>query len=90
MKKSLKLFSESTGLEINYHKSCMIPINVSDQRLAELAHVFDCKVGTLPFTYLGFPVGTTRPKMVDFMPLVDCMQRRLTASSQFISQGGRL
>ena len=44
----------------------------------------------MPFTYLGLPVGTTRPKMVDFMPLVDCMERRMTASSSFLNQGERL
>jgi hypothetical protein len=47
-------------------------------------------VGKLPFTYLGLPVGTTRPKIVDLLPLVDCMERRLTASSCFLTQGGKL
>src|SRR3954462_12997695 len=28
--------------------------------------------------------------MVDFLPLVDCMERRLTASSCFLTQGGKL
>src|SRR3954469_1442960 len=37
-----------------------------------------------------FAGGTTRPKMVDFLPLVDCMERRLTASSCFLTQGGKL
>src|SRR3954469_17837666 len=37
-----------------------------------------------------FAGGTTRPKMVDFLPLVDCMERRLTASSCFLNQGGKL
>lgn len=44
----------------------------------------------MSFTYLGLPVGTTRPKMVDFMPLVDCMERRMTSSSSFLNQGERL
>nr|XP_040251774.1 uncharacterized protein LOC120968845 [Aegilops tauschii subsp. strangulata] len=44
-------------------------------------------IGKMPFTYLGLPVGTTRPKMLDFMPLVDCMERRMTASSSFLNQG---
>src|SRR3954462_14967479 len=61
----------------------MYPINLSDDVLARLAGVFGCQTGSLPFTYLGIPVGTTRPKMVDFLPLVDCMERRLSASSCF-------
>ena len=88
LKDALKSFSESTGLDINYHKSSMIPINLDEATIAEMATAFGCQVGKLPFTYLGLPVGTTRPKIVDLLPLVDCMERRLTASSCFLSQGG--
>ena len=68
LKEALQDFSYSTGLDINYHKSSMYPINLSNDVLARLAGVFGCQTGTLPFTYLGLPVGTTRPKMVDFLP----------------------
>ena len=90
LKDALKVFSTSTGLDINYHKSSMIPINVEEAQIASLAATFGCQVGSLPFTNLGLPVGTTRPRMVDFLPLVDCMERRLTASSCFLNQGGKL
>ena len=83
-------FSEATGLHINFHKSSMYPINVIDQDAIDLAAFFGCKLGKMPFTYLGLPVGTTRPKIVDLLPLVDCMERRLTASSWFLPQGSRL
>ena len=68
----------------------MIPINVEEAQIASLAATFGCQVSSLPFTYLGLPVGTTRPRMVDFLPLVDCMERRPTASSCFLNQGGKL
>ena len=68
----------------------MVPINVDEDSIIGLAAAFGCQVGKMPFTYLGLPVGTTRPKMVDFMPLVDCMERRMTASSSFLNQGERL
>ena len=84
------MFSQSTGLDVNYHKSFIIPINVDSAVMEDLAAAFGWKTGKLPFTYLGLPVGTTRPKMVDFMPLVDCMERRMTASSSFLNQGERL
>ena len=35
-------------------------------------------------------MGTASPTMSDLMPLVDCMERRMTASSSFLAQGGRL
>ena len=68
----------------------MVPINVDEDSTIALAAAFGCQVGKMPFTYLGLPVGTTRPKMVDFMPLVDCMERRMIASSSFLNQGERL
>ena len=90
LKTALKSFSESTGLDINYNKSSMIPINIDEALLSDVTAVFGCQVGKLPFTNLGLPVGTTKPKMVDFLPLVDCMERRLTTSSCFLNQGGKL
>ena len=86
LKKMLLVFSQSTRLAINYHKSSMVPINVSLKETNRLAAIFFCQVGKIPFTYLGLPVGTTRPRTVDLMPLVDCMERRMTASSSFLAQ----
>ena len=90
LKDMLHVFSTSTGLVVNYHKSSMVPINVDENTTISLAAAFGCQVGKMPFTYLGLPVGTTRPRMVDFMPLVDCMDRRMTTSSSFLNQGERL
>ncbi|XP_073355123.1 uncharacterized protein [Aegilops tauschii subsp. strangulata] len=90
LKDMLRIFSKSTGLDVNYHKSFIIPINVDTAVMAELASAFGCQIGKMPFTYLGLPVGTTRPKILDFMPLVDCMERRMIASSSFLNQGERL
>ena len=83
-------FSKSSGLAVNFHKSCMLPINVSEEQVKFLAESFGCVVGTFPFTYLGLPMGTTRPRILDLTPMVDKVQRRLTASSSFLAYGGRL
>lgn len=39
---------------------------------------------------MGLPLGTTKPKVIDFAPLTDRIERRLTASSTFLSYGDRL
>jgi hypothetical protein len=44
----------------------------------------------MPFTYLGLPLGTTRSKIQDLLPLVDRMERRLVCTSSFLAYGGRL
>jgi hypothetical protein len=42
LKETLVKFSKSTGLKINFHKSQMLPINVSDELLQVLADDFGC------------------------------------------------
>jgi hypothetical protein len=61
LKNLLNDFSLSIGLRVNFHKSSMVPINLSDERLRLLSAAFGCQVASLPFTYLGFPLGTARP-----------------------------
>ena len=90
LKNMLLTFQQSTGLRVNFAKSSMIPLNIDDVEAARLAALLGCKLGQLPFTYLGLPLGTTRPRIVDFMPLVDALERRLTASSSMLNQGSRL
>lgn len=41
----------------------------------------------MPFTYLGLPLGTTRPMVRDLMPLVDRIERRLTGTAIWLSYG---
>ena len=58
--------------------------------MVDLAKIFDCKVGSMPFTYLGLPMGTTRPTIRDLSPLTDRVERRLTVVTAFLSYGDRL
>jgi hypothetical protein len=68
----------------------MMAINIDDQRLDQLAATFGCVTGTLPFSYLGLPLGTTKPTVRDLSPIVDQVERRLNASARFLTYGGRL
>ncbi|XP_073353741.1 uncharacterized protein [Aegilops tauschii subsp. strangulata] len=44
----------------------------------------------LPFTYLGLPLGTTRPRIIDLMPLVDSLERSLNIPAGIIKQLDRI
>jgi hypothetical protein len=90
LKEVLNKFSQSTGLKINFDKSQMVPINVPEEILEQLAEVFGCQVGKMPFTYLGLPLGTVKPTITELSPLVCRLERKLSASSSFLSQGARL
>ncbi|CAO2201894.1 unnamed protein product [Urochloa humidicola] len=68
----------------------MIPLNLTQEQATSLASTFGCQLGSLPFTYLGLPLGTTKPKIEDYMPLMDRIEKRLTSTSAFLTQAGRL
>jgi hypothetical protein len=86
----LNNLAQSTGLKVNFKKSSLYPLNLTTENVELLAGLLGCSIGTLPYTYLGLPMGTTRPKVVDFARLVDRVERKLTASSMFLPQGGCL
>ena len=67
LKNILQSFSISTGLKVNYSKSMLVLINMEDE--AALSLSFGCTIGTLPFTYLGLPLGLSKPKVLDFLPI---------------------
>lgn len=90
LKAILNTFASSTGLKINFEKSCLIPLNVQPEKVQHLSKMFGCMIGTLRFTYLGLPMGINRPKVIDFSPLVDRIERRLYATSALLSYGDRL
>jgi hypothetical protein len=90
LKGLLQSFSISTGLKVNYSKSQMIPLNLPHEQAVILSNTFGCQLGTFPFTYLGLPMGTTKPRVEDYMPLMDRTERRMTSTSAFLTQAGRL
>jgi hypothetical protein len=68
LKGLLETFDQYTGLRINYAKSCLVPLNMSEEKAELLAGVFGCKIQGMPFTYLGLPMGTTSLEW-NIMPL---------------------
>ena len=68
----------------------MVPINVPLNKMQDLANAFGCQIDSMPFTYLGLPMGTTKPRMEDLTPLMDRVERRLSSCSTFLSYSGRL
>lgn len=89
LKNLLHTFAQSTGLRVNYNKSVMMPLNLSEEKLNQLPSLFNCQTGSLPFTYLGLPLGTVKPNIEDFLPLIHRVERRLACASAFLSQGGK-
>jgi hypothetical protein len=85
LKGLLNSFSLSTGLMVNFSKSMMVPTNISEERLEVLARTFGCSKGSLPFTYFGLPLNTSRPRAHDFLPLLTKCEKRLSGLSSFLN-----
>jgi hypothetical protein len=90
LQEALDKFSRSTGLNINFDKSHMVPINVPERDIEVLATQFACQIGRMPFTYLGPPLGSTRPTISELIPLVCRLERKLTSSSSFFVSGSKV
>jgi hypothetical protein len=90
LKALLNTFADSIGLKVNYAKSSLYLINISQERLKHMAATFQCKQGELPFTYLGLPLSMYKPSSQDYLPLVGRVERRLVSTSMLLSQGATL
>ena len=56
LKVILLWFEQIPGMRVNFHKSELIPMNLSDMETHDLSHFFACPVGSLPIKYLGIPL----------------------------------
>jgi len=68
LKALLDTSAGSTVLKVNYHKSSIVPINVPDNDVTALASALGCQVTSMPFTYLGLPMGTTNQDWKILLP----------------------
>ena len=91
LKAVLILFESVSGLKINFLKSLLYGVNISDSWLHEAAAV--------PFLYLGLPIGGDPRKHIFWYPLVERIIRKLVErikrklsgwKSCNLSMGGRL
>lgn len=63
LKKVLILFEAISGLKINFNKSLLVGVNVNDSWFTETIMVLNCKIGNLPFLYLGLAIWEDSRKM---------------------------
>ena len=90
LKSILVDYATSVGLKINFHKSTLVPINSDPVLAGEIAAIFGFSIGNMSFTYLGLPMGTTRPSVTDLMPLVTSVQRKVPAAASLLDYGSKL
>jgi hypothetical protein len=87
----LVLFESMSGLKVNFNKSMLVGVNIDDSWLRAAATTLHCKVGKVPFLYLGLPIGGDSRRLSFWEPVVARIRNRLSGwKSRFLSFGGRL
>ena len=83
-------FQAVTGLKVNVHKSEMVPIGeVAD--VHALAEILGCRVGILPMSYFGMPLGASHNSPSIWNPILEKIERKLAGWKKlYLSKGGRL
>lgn len=57
LKAVLILFKVISELKANFHKSMLVEVNVVESWMLEGSLVMNCRMGRIPFLYLGLPIG---------------------------------
>lgn len=84
-------FEEISGLKINYHKSILCGVGITDSNLQLFAEAFNCHSQKLPVKYLGMPLGANPKLKSTWKPVIDKVRSRLASwKRRYISFGGRV
>jgi hypothetical protein len=63
---------------------------MDSEKATHLAGLFGCKLESMPFTYLGLPMGSTTPRVEHYGPEMNKTERRLRSISSILTQAGKL
>ncbi|MCI10579.1 RNA-directed DNA polymerase (Reverse transcriptase), partial [Trifolium medium] len=89
IKAILRGFELASGLRVNFWKSCLMGVNVSDDFMETACTFLNCIRGTVPFKYLGLPVGANPRRLSTWEPLISSLHKKLNSwSLKHISFGG--
>ena len=87
---ALTCFQVFTGLKVNVGKSEIVPVG-EVRNIQSLANILQCRVGSLPMTYLVMPLGTLYKTPSIWNPIPERMEKKLSSWKQlYLSKGGRL
>uniref|UniRef100_A0A453BXQ6 Reverse transcriptase domain-containing protein n=1 Tax=Aegilops tauschii subsp. strangulata TaxID=200361 RepID=A0A453BXQ6_AEGTS len=86
----LALFGRASELQVNFAKSSATVLHGDQTATETIAHL-SCPVVTLPITYLGIPLSTSRPSAAQLQPMVDAVVARLPSwKAWLMTKIGRL
>jgi hypothetical protein len=91
VKAILRWFELISGLKVNFGKSRLFGVGLEGSFMTVASNFLNCKLGKIPFIYLGLPVGANPRRVATWDPVVEVLQRRLNSwKNRFVSLGGRV
>ncbi|CAK8570156.1 unnamed protein product [Lathyrus sativus] len=91
VKVMLRGFELVSGLKVNFSKSKVIGVNLDDGFLEVASNFLSCATTSLPFNFLGIPIGANPRRKITWEPLVTKIRNKLSLwRGKHISFGGRL
>ncbi|CAL5382198.1 unnamed protein product [Camellia sinensis] len=90
-KRILRCFELISGLKINFHKSVVCGVGISDEVTQVFASKLCCLCRKLPIKYLGLPLGANPRRKKAWQPIVDKIRSKLALwKRKLLSFAGRL
>lgn len=84
-------FGKASGLQLNLLKTRLFGIGVSAAEITRMAFRIHCASDTIPFLYLGLPVGDNMKQVASWKKVVEKVNRQLSLWKQrTLSIGGRM
>ena len=85
------VFDRMSGLRISMEKSTLFLAGVSNQKREEILSHFPFESASLPVRYLGVPPLTKNMTVLDYLPLIEKIRKRIGSwTGRFLSYAGRL
>ncbi|GKV47213.1 hypothetical protein SLEP1_g54131 [Rubroshorea leprosula] len=91
VKSVMRIFEMVSGLKVNFGKSVLMGINVSEEWMSRSSSILNCKQGNLPCKYLGVSIGEKCRSIATWRPMIESFKKKLASwKNKFISLGGRI
>ena len=79
LKRILRCFQLVSRLKINIFKSMLVGVVCAEDIVHTLADLVHCKVGRLPISYLGLPIGMKPRSQALWDLLIGKIEKRLSS-----------
>jgi hypothetical protein len=91
LKVLLLCFENMSGLKINFTKSEAVVTGVTEEEKLRVANSLNCKLGSLPMSYLGLPVSDKSLSVADWYFLTEKVGHRVDPwQGLYLASAGRL